>query len=111
MDDEIPTIHKSKQPRRPHHIQAWAESRNLRPVDLATELGADKGLVSRWYSGSSPGVEWQEKLAAFFETEIESLFRHPDDDWMAKFFADRGRDEVERMKQVLEAGFPRRKKT
>lgn len=109
MSDDVTMIHKGKQPRRPHYIQAWAESRNLRPVDLATELGADKGSVSRWYAGASPGIEWQEKLAALFHIEPESLFRHPDDDWWTRFFADRSRDEIERMKATLEAAFPRKK--
>jgi transcriptional regulator with XRE-family HTH domain len=103
-----PTIHKSKQPRRPHFIQEWAEARGLQQSDLARELGADKSVVSRWFSGTTPGIEWQERLAAMFHCEPDSLFRHPDDDWLTKFFEDRSREEIQRMKQVLEITFPKR---
>ena len=105
---EIPRIHRTKQPRRPHYIPEWAEARGLSQADLARELDADKSVVSRWFSGTTPGVEWQEKLAALFHCEPESLFRHPDDDWFARFFADRSRDELERIKRTLENAFPRR---
>lgn len=105
---EIPRIHKSKQPRRPHYIAEWAELRGLSQADLARELGADKSVVSRWFSGTSPSVEYQERLAALFHTDPESLFRHPDDDWISRFFRDRDREEIEKMKQMLEIAFPRR---
>jgi transcriptional regulator with XRE-family HTH domain len=100
-------IHKGKQPRRPHYIEDWAASRGLKQADLARELGADKGLVSRWYNGGTPGVEWQRKLADFFDCEPESLFRHPDDDWLAQFFANRSRAEIEKIKRTLETAFPK----
>ena len=102
-------IHKSKQPRRPHFIREWAEARGIMSqVDLANELGADKSVVSRWYGGTSPTVEYQEKLAALFHCEPESLFRHPDDDWMAQFLSGRPREEIERIKRTLETAFPKR---
>lgn len=102
----VTSIHRSKQPRRPHYIEAWAELRGLTQADIARELGADKSVISRWFSGSTPSVEYQERLAALFECEPESLFRHPNDDWLARFFANRTKEEVERMKMMLEAAFP-----
>jgi transcriptional regulator with XRE-family HTH domain len=105
----VTRIHKSKQPRRPHYVQEWAEYRGYKSqAELIEASGADKSTVSRWYSGSSPSVEWQIKLAELFDCEPESLFRHPDDDWFAKFFADREREEIERMKISLQASFPRK---
>jgi transcriptional regulator with XRE-family HTH domain len=104
----VTRIHKSKQPRRPHFIAEWAAKRNLSPTDLAREIGADKSVISRWYSGTSPSVEYQEKLAALFGCEPEAIFRHPDDDWIARFFRDRSLDELKRMQQMLEAAFPRK---
>lgn len=106
---DLPTIHPSKQPRRPHYIEAWAQARGYNTqAELAEALNADKGVVSRWYSGTSPGAQWQERLAALFECEPESLFRHPDDDWLARFLRGRSRDEMKRIKQTLEAAFPKR---
>jgi len=104
---DVVKIHPSKQPRRPHHISDWAEKYNLSQADIARETGADKGLVSRWFSGASPSVTYQEKLAALFNCEIESLFRDPDDDWMRRFFAGRSKEETERIKATLEVAFPR----
>ena len=107
----VSAIHKGKQPRRPHFIAEWAEKRGYpSQAELATALEADKSVVSRWYSGTSPSQEWQEKLAILFSCEREALFRHPDDDWISKFFRDRSLDELNRMKQMLEAAFPKRSK-
>ncbi len=106
---DFPAIHTGKQPRRPHFIAEWAEARGLKQVDLANALGADKSVISRWYRGTAPGVEWQARLAALFGCEPDSLFRHPDDDWLARFFRDRNREEIERIKAVLEMSFPRKK--
>ena len=102
------SIHKGKQPRRPHFIKEWAERRGLRQVDLATELDADPSVISRWYSGGSPSKEWQERLAALFHIERDSLFRHPDDDWIARFLRGRDQAEVDRIKAMMLAAFPPR---
>lgn len=49
------------------------------------------------------------RIAAALEMEdAASLLRHPDDDWFAEFFSGRSRDEIHRMKLMLEAAFPRR---
>ena len=106
---EITRVHARKQPRRPHFIAEWAEKRGLIQADIAREIGADKSLVSRWFNGATPSVEYQERLAALFSCEPDSLFRHPDDDWIARFLRGRSADEVERIKAMLEAGFPRMK--
>lgn len=84
-----------------------------RPVDLANALEADKSLISRWYSGTTPGEEWQASLADLFgyPDEPEIIFRHPDDDWFARFFRDRSIEELARMQQMLEVAFPKKKKT
>lgn len=114
----ITEIHKSKQPRRPHFIREWAELRGYaRQVDLAEALGADKSIVSNWYTGTSPTTGYQEKLAALFDCDPESLFRHPDDDWLAKLFKDnaireifknRTPDELRRMFETLKTAFPKK---
>lgn len=106
--ENVVSIYGQKQPRRPHHIADWAALRGMSQTDIAVEIGADKSVVSRWFNGTSPGIEWQEKLAALFGCERESLFRHPDDDWIAQFLKDRRKDEVERIKATLEAAFPRK---
>jgi hypothetical protein len=103
----VTRIHRGKQPNRPHYIEEWAETRRFHTqIELANALDADKSVVSRWYGGSTPSLEWQEKLAALFEIEREAIFRHPDDDWISRFFQGRSQDERERMKKMLEAAFP-----
>jgi transcriptional regulator with XRE-family HTH domain len=96
---------KGKQPRRPHFIPEWAERRGLTQVELANLLGADKSVISRWYAGATPGEEWQSKLADLFVCDREGLFRHPDEEWLTKFFRNRSADDVQRMKTMLEAAF------
>lgn len=43
-------------------------------------------------------------------TAAPTAERHPDEDWLIKFFGDRSPREIERMKQMLEAAFPPKSK-
>jgi hypothetical protein len=105
-------IYRGRQPNRPHFIQEWAERRGFKDqAALAKASGADKSVVSRWYSGASPSREWQLKLVELFALdEPTDIFRHPDDDWLAKFFHDRKPDEIDRIKQTLETAFPQKRR-
>lgn len=84
------------------------DRRGITAAELGRELGIDKSLISRWLAGSTPSDQHQKALAAYFHCDQESIFRHPDDDWLAKFFRDRTQDEIERIKATLEAAFPRK---
>ncbi len=80
----------------------------MRQADIAVELDCDKSVVSRWFSGSTPTPQWQERLAALFALESpDALFRHPDEDWLSRFFRGKSREEIERAKQALELMFPK----
>ena len=105
---KVTSIHRSKQPRRPHFIPEWAAYRGFESqADLAKALDVDKSVVSRWYNGASPGIEHQERLADLFSMDDrEQLFRRPEDDWLARFFRDRTAEEKDRARKVLEAAFP-----
>jgi hypothetical protein len=105
---KIVQIHAGKQPRRPHYIREWADLRGYKAVEIARAIDADKSLVSRWFGGATPTVDYQERLGQLFSTTPEGLFRHPDDDWLTRFFADRSREEVERIKATMETAFPRK---
>lgn len=111
-DMAMDRIHRGKQPNRPHFIPEWAERRGYEnQAELAEALDVDKSMVSRWYSGTSPSEKSQIQLAALFHCSRDALFRHPDDDWLSKFFRDRSDNEMERIKQMLEAAFPKSQKT
>lgn len=105
--EKIQRIHNDKQPTRPHHIVAWADKAGLKQSEIGEALNIDKSVVSRWFNGTTPGKAYQSALAALFHCEPESLFRHPDDDWLTNFFAGRQQEEIERIKATLEAAFPK----
>jgi hypothetical protein len=93
--------------RRNHFIPEWAEKRSKSQADLVRETGADKGTVSRWFSGNMPRDKHLDALVECLSLEDrEALFRHPDDDWIARFFRGRSEDEKARMRTMLEAAFP-----
>jgi len=94
-----------KQPKRPHHLKEWAETRGWAQADLARAVGAAPGVVSRWYSGATPGVQWQALLGALFGVDPEALFRHPDEAWMVAFLNRLTREDVARAKAMLQAAF------
>ena len=102
------SIHAGKQPHRLHFIVEWAERRQLTQADISRELEVDKSSVSRWFAGTLPAEKHLLALAALLQIDVPALFRHPDDDWLARFL--RGRDEAERarIRATLEAAFPPR---
>lgn len=103
--NNVTKIHSGKEPNRIHYIVEWAEVRGLSQADIVKEIGADKGLVSRWFRGTTPGKEWRPKLEALFQIDEGALFRHPDDDWLTKFFKGRTEDERTKARQMLELFF------
>ena len=64
-----------------------------RQADIARETGADKGLVSRWFSGTVPKPDYLKKLADLFGTSVHGLFQHPVDDEISRFFRDKTEEE------------------
>jgi transcriptional regulator with XRE-family HTH domain len=112
----ISKIHNSKTPIRIHFIPEWAEKRNLKQADIVREIGADKGLVSKWFRGVLPGPEYLDRLAALFGTDRPGLFRHPDDDWITQFFIDKTEEQKEKAISMLKIMFeekikPEKRKT
>ena len=101
-------VHSVKLPQRIHLIVEWAEKRNLSQADIVREVGADKSVVSRWFSGSLPSEKYLEPLAGIFHTDINGLFRHPEDDWMLRFLQERSLEELSRIRTTLEAAFPKK---
>jgi transcriptional regulator with XRE-family HTH domain len=102
--------HAEPQAHRFHYIVEWAERRGLKQADITRELGADKSTVSRWFSGTIPSDQNLLALTHLLvgpDEEPVSLFRHPDDDWLARFFRNRSTDERARIRQTLEAAFGR----
>lgn len=78
-------------------------------ADLTRATGADKGTVSRWYSGNMPRSGHLDALVKCLQLDDrEALFRHPDDDWMARFLRGRSDDEKNRIRTMLQAAFPPR---
>jgi transcriptional regulator with XRE-family HTH domain len=101
----VTKIHADKTPTRIHFIPEWAEKRHLAQADIVREIGVDKGLVSRWYKGTLPKPDYLERLAALFSTDVSGLFRHPDDDWLAKYFVDKSEEQREKAIRMLKLLF------
>jgi transcriptional regulator with XRE-family HTH domain len=101
----ITTIHQGKENKRIHYIVEWAEKRQLTQADIVREIGADKSLVSRWFSGTNPGKEWRPRLEALLDAGEGGLYRHPDDDWLARFFRERSEEEKRKAIELLEMFF------
>lgn len=107
MPKQLSRIHQNRTPIRRQFIKEWAEVRGYSQAELAKELDVDKSQASRWFAGQLPQPRFQEMIAQLFEIEPEALLRHPDNDWLARFFEGRKADERERIKKTIEAAFPR----
>lgn len=108
-----PRAMDGNQPPRRHFIPEWAERRHMNQADLLRALSrlegepADKSTVSRWWAGSMPNRKHLKMLQGVFALEdFRDLFRHPDDDWMARFFKRMSEEERVRAKVILEQTFP-----
>jgi transcriptional regulator with XRE-family HTH domain len=102
------TIHTDKAEARVHFIAEWLEHRGLSQADIVREIGVNKGTVSKWCSGALPGEDNLRTLAAFLEVEPVELFRHPQDDWITRFFMNRSTEQLKQMVATLNAAFPRK---
>lgn len=92
-----------------HYIVEWAEHRGMKQADVARELGVDKSTASRWWAGSIPAERHLILLAVLLQVdEVAALFRHPGNDWLARFLQGRSRDEQERIKATLKTAFPKK---
>jgi hypothetical protein len=80
--------------------------------EIIEAIGVDKSLLSRWLdekSPSTPGLDWAEKLGEFFGKGHDpvDIFTDPDVDWMSRLLRGRSDDEVQRIKAMIEAAFPK----
>lgn len=99
-------IHQDKTPHRLHYIAEHAERLGMKQADIVAQIGIDKASVSRWFSGRLPSERHLEALALLFSTDVPGLFRHPDDDWLSRFFKARNQEEIERAQRILRDAFP-----
>lgn len=106
MKKPMANIHQRKMPIRRQFIAEWAQARGLKAADLVEQLGVDKSQVYRWFKGQMPQPAQQEAIAALFEIEPEALLRHPDDDWLSRFFAGRDAAEKDEIKRMIEKAWP-----
>lgn len=104
----VVTIHTDKDEPRVHFIAEWLEHRELSQAEIVRELGVNKGTVSKWCSGALPAEDNLRALAAFLEVEPVELFRHPQDDWITRFFMNRSTEQLKQMVATLNAAFPRK---
>lgn len=104
---KIATIHQGKTPQRIHFVVEWAELRGKIQADFAKDGVADKSTVSRWYDGQLPTEGNLGKIADYLGLDdVNSLFRHPDDDWIRKALQNRDKDERDRIKATIQMAFP-----
>jgi transcriptional regulator with XRE-family HTH domain len=104
---KVTKIHKDKTPQRIHFIAEWIAFRGLSQADVVNDLGVNKGTVSKWCAGSLPQETNLAPIAALLQVDVPTLFRHPDDDWLARLFEGRSQQEKERMIKTLNAAFPK----
>lgn len=93
---------------RTHYIPEWATRAGLKQADIVRETGADKGLVSRWFSGTIPSRSYLGLVAKCVGAdEPADLFRHPDEFRLKKILENRPPEEREKILKTLEVAFPR----
>lgn len=94
------------------------EVRRISPTELLALLNdperssefaeVDKSQVYRWLKGQLPQPPMQRRIASALELdEPEALLRDPDNDWFRQFIRGRSREEIDRIRRVLEMSFPR----
>lgn len=108
---KIAKIHATKTPKRIHYLVEWLEKRRMIPAELVRVTGHNKGTISKWCSGALPSEKSLFEIANALSIEPNDLFRHPDDDWLARMFRDRSQEELSRMVETLRVAFPMKEGT
>lgn len=117
-------IHKGKQPISKHYLKEWLDERDMGAMDLLDEINKalpdpiDKSQVYRWLKGQMPHDDMLVRIAGVLsivdaETgapDPRGVLRDPNVDWIAQKLRGRSEDEVERVKQILDAAFPPKKR-
>lgn len=106
-----------------HYIPEWAahcgfEGRGaqtkLREALEAIGAPIHKGTISRWFAGKTRSrldPDHEAALLVLFGLEDrESLYRHPSEDWLTRFFRERATTEADKLRaqKILEKSFPKR---
>lgn len=89
-----------------HFIKEWAEKKNISQAEVSRAVGANKSVTSRWFTGMVPKTEYLEKIAALFGTDVHGLFRHPDEEWIAKLIRSKTGKDREQIIKALKELFP-----
>lgn len=108
-------IHATKEPRRPHYLGKWMDRYDVDRAQLIEEAEVDKGQLSRWLDEEKPATpsrKWAEKLGFYFqdvghEDEMVDIFKDPDEERLRRIFIGRSPDEIDRILNMIETGFPR----
>jgi transcriptional regulator with XRE-family HTH domain len=109
MRKQLDGIYRAKIQHRIHFIPEWAERREKTQADIVEATGADKGTVSRWFSGTIPTDDYLIALARFLGADRPGdLFVHPDEGRLLRFLRGRSQEESQRIQMTLETAFPRR---
>ena len=92
---------------RRHFIPEWAEKRGKRQADIVRDLGIEKSTVYRWFAeGVIPTEKHLVPLAGYLGApEVVALFRHPEDDWLARMFINKTEEQKEAAVQMLKLFF------
>ena len=115
LSTPLTQIHASKEPRRPHYLGKWMDRYGADRAQVIEDAGVDKGQLSKWLNEerpSTPSRKWAEKLGLYFqdighEEEMVDIFKDPDEERLRKVFVGRSRDEIDRILNMIETGFPR----
>ncbi|TGP34035.1 MULTISPECIES: helix-turn-helix transcriptional regulator [unclassified Mesorhizobium] len=91
-----------------HYIGEWMEHREKSVKDMVEALDlSTPSQVYRWLKGQKPHNDELLRIAAFLETEPESLLRHPLDDWMTRFFRGRSEEEKKAIVEMMQKAWGR----
>lgn len=94
-----------------HYIREWAAHRALTQADISRLTDADRGTISRWFSGGRPGDKHLTALADALGAETRGLFMHPLDYAILRRIEPLTEDQKRRALELLELAFDQKANT
>lgn len=88
-----------------HYIREWSENTQQTQNGMASEIGVDPSLVSRWMNGAHPSSRHLVKLGELYDVNPAALYFPPTYNWFIDWLDHHNDNDRHKAQQAIEQAF------